>query len=52
MGDGDCFSIGGNHWLHAIRWHLPSTHEPSQRSHGHDERFLRRPNRHLAARSS
>jgi 2-oxoglutarate ferredoxin oxidoreductase subunit beta len=22
MGDGDCFSIGGNHWLHAIRYNL------------------------------
>lgn len=22
MGDGDCFSIGGNHWLHAIRYNI------------------------------
>jgi len=22
MGDGDCFSIGGNHWLHAIRYNF------------------------------
>jgi 2-oxoglutarate ferredoxin oxidoreductase subunit beta len=22
MGDGDCFSIGGNHWLHALRYNL------------------------------
>ena len=22
MGDGDCFSIGGNHWLHAIRYNV------------------------------
>ncbi len=24
MGDGDCFSIGGNHWLHAIRHNINS----------------------------
>ena len=22
MGDGDCFSIGGNHWLHALRYNI------------------------------
>lgn len=22
MGDGDCFSIGGNHWLHSIRYNI------------------------------
>jgi len=22
MGDGDCFSIGGNHWLHAVRYNI------------------------------
>jgi 2-oxoglutarate ferredoxin oxidoreductase subunit beta len=22
MGDGDCFSIGGNHWIHAIRYNI------------------------------
>jgi len=22
MGDGDCFSIGGNHWLHALRYNV------------------------------
>ncbi len=22
IGDGDCFSIGGNHWLHAIRYNV------------------------------
>ena len=22
MGDGDCFSIGGNHWLHALRYNF------------------------------
>jgi 2-oxoglutarate ferredoxin oxidoreductase subunit beta len=22
MGDGDCFSIGGNHWLHATRYNF------------------------------
>lgn len=22
MGDGDCFSIGGNHWLHATRYNI------------------------------
>ncbi|MCB9473914.1 MAG: 2-oxoglutarate oxidoreductase [Candidatus Delongbacteria bacterium] len=25
MGDGDCFSIGGNHWLHAIRYNIDLT---------------------------
>jgi len=25
MGDGDCFSIGGNHWLHATRYNMNST---------------------------
>ncbi|MFH2204544.1 MAG: thiamine pyrophosphate-dependent enzyme [Elusimicrobiota bacterium] len=25
MGDGDCFSIGGNHWLHAIRYNVDLT---------------------------
>lgn len=22
MGDGDCFSIGGNHWIHALRYNI------------------------------
>ncbi|MCP3673209.1 MAG: 2-oxoglutarate oxidoreductase [Gammaproteobacteria bacterium] len=25
MGDGDCFSIGGNHWLHAARYNMNAT---------------------------
>ncbi len=25
MGDGDCFSIGGNHWLHSIRYNTNMT---------------------------
>ncbi len=24
MGDGDCFSIGGNHWLHTLRYNINS----------------------------
>ncbi|NLB64562.1 MAG: 2-oxoglutarate oxidoreductase [Fibrobacter sp.] len=25
MGDGDCFSIGGNHWLHTLRYNINAT---------------------------
>ncbi|MCP4412973.1 MAG: 2-oxoglutarate oxidoreductase [Gammaproteobacteria bacterium] len=25
MGDGDCFSIGGNHWLHTTRYNMNAT---------------------------
>jgi 2-oxoglutarate ferredoxin oxidoreductase subunit beta len=25
MGDGDCFSIGGNHWLHTLRYNIDAT---------------------------
>lgn len=25
MGDGDCFSIGGNHWLHTTRYNINAT---------------------------
>lgn len=25
MGDGDCFSIGGNHWIHALRYNFNAT---------------------------
>jgi len=25
MGDGDCFSIGGNHWLHSARYNMNAT---------------------------
>ena len=89
MGDGDCFSIGGNHRAacdpvqhqraragprqrglcphedasladdpcrhddqHDSARHLPSTLESSQRRDGHDEHFIRRANRHLAACAS
>lgn len=25
MGDGDCFSIGGNHWIHTLRYNIHAT---------------------------
>lgn len=25
MGDGDCFSIGGNHWIHTLRYNINGT---------------------------